>query len=432
MDGYTNRSLPNATDSPLRVLLLTLEYTPKISGGVGTHVQELAVGLAHAGCQVTVLAYTAGAGTILREPNIDIHFVSPNATLRPDGRHRSMVQDLLSFNDDLFAYGRRLLADQEQQPHIIHYHNWYTFSAARQLSKVFHLPTIGTIHFLADPIERWFGQTPDVEIVEQEQRLYREADRFIAVCHALAALLSTTHDVAADRITVIHNGMDLRQFMPSTWKPEAVDKLRRTLATPDEKIVLFAGRLNPQKGISALISSAIRVVAEESRVRYILVGEPDSRTSPQSLLLQQHRGVQDRIKLLGKVPRKQLAMLYQIADIAVVPSVYDVCPYAAIEAMAAGVPVVATAAGGLAELIEHERTGLLVPWDDGQSGLRAVNVDELVAAQLRLVRDASFATQLGLAGQQRAIQSFTTERMVQSTREVYQQTIAMEHKKEHR
>jgi alpha-maltose-1-phosphate synthase len=408
---------------PLRVLLLSLEYTPKISGGVGTHVFELARGLSSAGCQVTVLAYAPGTAATLREPDLTVYLISPSTP--GDTPALSMVQGILLFNSDLIACAQTVLGAPEQRPDLIHYHNWYTFPAAAALGRTFDIPIIGTIHLLAEPIERWWGQLPDAEIVEQEQAMFREGDRFITVSRSMRDLIQTTHRVHDDQIHVVYNALDLKPFMRPTTAPTAIRKLRATIAAPHDKIILFAGRLHPQKGIAALFASAAQVLAANSAVCYLLAGEPDSRSSSQMMpsLFQQHPGLRNKLKLLGKVPREQLALLYQIADIAIMPSIYEGFAYAGIEAMAAGVPVVATSVGGFAELIEHGRTGLLVPVHSDETGRHIVDIARLSAAQMLLLTDESLAQQLGKAGQAHVLNRFDLDAMIQPILQVYRQAI---------
>jgi glycosyltransferase involved in cell wall biosynthesis len=208
--------------------------------------------------------------------------------------------------------------------------------------------------------------------------------------------------------------------------------LRQTVAPNQDKIILFAGRLTPQKGITALFKAAEIVIREYPHVRYLLVGEPDYPAAVDMLdsLKQKHRRVMEKTKLLGKLPREQVALLYQIADLAVVPSVYEPFGYAATEAMAAGVPIVATRVGGLAEIIEDARSGLLVPVFEQETGLHEVDVEALALAQLRVLRDEALAQRLSAAGQERVRTKFSLERMVSGTLTVYRQALA-QHQEKH-
>jgi glycosyltransferase involved in cell wall biosynthesis len=293
------------------------------------------------------------------------------------------------------------------------------------LSQRFAIPLVGTAHSTSEPIVRWWGQVPDAEVVQQEKALYGNADSLITVSHSMGRIIRTAHNLPADRISIVHNGLNVAPFMNPPIKGEALAKMRQTVAASDEKIILYAGRLTPQKGISALFASASRVIKEMPRAKYLIAGEADSLESAKMLksLTEQYPDLRGGMKLLGRLSRRQLALLYQVADLAVVPSIYEPFGYAAIEAMAAGVPVIATTGGGFLEIIEHGKTGLLVNVSENGDGARAVDLDELIAAQLRLLGDEVGARELGRAGQQHAVTTFNVERMVRSTVAVYQRTI---------
>jgi starch synthase len=411
------------TDSPLSVMILSLEYSPKVSGGVGTHVMELSRGLGQAGHQVTVVAFTPGRATTLSNSNVQVHMISPSAS---DLERRSVVQSILAFNRDLVSYGRDLIENHGRRPDVINYHNWTTWPAAYELGEIFGIPLLGTIHFLSEPTERWWGQTPDPEIVEQEKDLFEKAERFIIVSQSMRDIVQATHQVADECVSVVYNGLEVEPYMNSKLTPDAASKLRGTVAAPHEKIALFAGRLSPQKGISALVASAAKVVQEHPNVVYLIVGEPDTREMVPVIdgLFQQYPMLQNRVKLLGKVPRSQLTALSQIADLILIPSVYDTCPYMAVEAMAAGVPVVATRVGGLAEMIVDGKTGMLVSVHTIAPDRHEVDIEQLAAAQLALLTDEARAKRMGRAGQQRVLSEYTLDKMVQATVRVYRQVVA--------
>jgi starch synthase len=407
-------------------MILSTEYTPEVSGGVGTYVLELSKGLANAGCQVCVLAFNPGKPKTLQKPNLTVYLLTPSTGSFSQAEKHSMAGSILAFTGDLTRQGRAVIEKDGWVPDIIQCYSWLTFQAAQELGQKFGIPVLSVIQYVSEPLEKWWGQAPDREIIRQEELLFRDGKMFITVSRSMRKIIQDTYGVPDDRIRVVYNGMDPQLFINPTSKSEVIHRLRQTVARPNEKIVIFAGRLNPHKGISALLDSASRVVAKYPGVRYLLVGEPDSREFAMKIqhMLDQHQGLRDKITLLGKVPRNRLAALYQIADLALVPSVYEPFGYASIEAMAAGVPVIATKVGGLGEIISHRRTGLLVPVHERAVEPHVVDVEELTAAQLFLLGDEALARQLGLAGRQHVSNFFNREVMTQSTMTVYQETIS--------
>lgn len=408
-----------ATPETLNVLMLSAEYPPVNKGGQGVHAAELAQGLSNLGCHITIVAFTPHASAVHHEQNIDVHFVMPQSS---QASTHEFMPSIAAFNQELVTYVEEVFKRQRVKPDVIHCQDWILFPMGQALAQKWCVPIIGTVHLLDEPFQRWWGQEPQPENVHFERSYCQQVDALIAVSQALATVVADIHQVAEKKIHVVYNGVDAQLFT-STLSAVAQAKLRRTIAKPEEKIVMFAGRLSPVKGLPAFFAAASRVVAMFPQVQYVVVGEPASRASAKMFkeLQQQYPELQANLKWLGKVPRKQLALLYQVADLAVVPSIFESFGYAAAEAMAASVPVVATQTGGMAEIICHEQTGLLIPLQVDEKGQRVIDVEALTVAQCRLLQDASLAKRLGEAGKQRITQDFKLEQMAQATLEVYRQ-----------
>ena len=280
--------------------------------------------------------------------------------------------------------------------------------------------------YLSEPAERWWGQTPDPEIVLQEEELFGQARTLISVSRYIRDLIRDCYSASDHQIHVIHNGLDVQQFIRQDLKDDEIQKLRRAIAEPGQKVVLFAGRLHPMKGISSLLASAAKVLKSDPNVRYVLVGEPDSRDFRQTInrQFQQYPILEGKVKMLGRVPRHQLAILYRAADIFLMPSLYEPFGWVAIEAMAAGLAVISVNAGGPAEIVKHGETGLLVPIHASQTGPHEVDVEQLAEAQLALLRDGALAKRFGNNGRERVLTTFNLEKMIRSTVDVYRQTIS--------
>lgn len=426
-------SIQGAGESLLKVMLVSLEYTPALNGGVGTLVYELSLGLIQAGHQVVVLTYTPDQPGTLRQPGLEVHFIPSSASDSGSVARLSIVQGILALNDDMAAYGAKLIAGQDRRPDIIAYFNFGTFRAASRLGEMFGVPVVGHISFLIDPTERWWGQTPDPEMVAEERYLYGKSDELITVSRSMRSLINQKHGLPECKIHLIHNGLNPEPFMRQAVNRNKIKKLRQITAPAKEKIIVFAGRLNPQKGISALFESAARVVEEYPDVRYLIAGEADSQGYGQQVqaMFAQYGSLKNRVKFLGKVPREHLAILYRVADLAVMPSVYEPFGYVAIETMAAGVPAIATDQGGFQDIIQHGETGLLVPVREEASGLRAVDVEQLAQAQVLLLRDEAMAKSIGAAGQQHVLKEFMLEKMIKSTVSVFQKMILRFHGRSH-
>jgi len=411
-------------NNPLNILMLSMEYSPEISGGVGTHVQELSAGLSRHGDRVAVVACTVGEMQKLVENNRTVYLIPPEQGATSTSQ--SITWGILAFNRQLVGFVRQTVLSEWNTPDLVHCHNWLTFPAAYELGRSLKVPVICTIQFVSEPCERWWGQTPDPEIVEQETRACQEADGVITVSHSLRSILQHTRGIPDHKIHVIHNGMNVEAFSRKDISALHLNKLRAAVAPDGEKIVLFAGRLNPQKGVSAIFASMPSVFEHCQDVKYVFVGEPDSQQFANTLrqMLDESPALKARTMFLGKLPRDKLAALYRIADVALVPSVYEPFGYAAIEAMAAKVPLVATAAGGLAEIVDHGKTGISIPIHIEDNGLHSVDVATLAAATVQLLRDGEFARQLAAAGEEKARGTFGIETMVRSTHAIYEAVVS--------
>lgn len=411
----------------MHVFIISLEYSPEISGGVGTQVQELSLGLTRMGDTVTVIACTLGEGKVLSEPGRAIYLVPPDITRRTNAAGAtSITGGILDMNARLLDYARQHVIPRRGLPDIIQCYNWLTFPAASELSRLWGVPVVSTIQFVSEPAERYWGQTPDPQMVEMERQTFQRADALIAVSHSLKTMVCATYGVESEKIHVVYNGMDVKGFTGAEIDSAVLESLRRQLAPKNEKLVLFAGRLNPHKGIEAILGSIGPVLKDQPHTKYVFIGEPDTKEFATFLntLRTADPLLKGRILFLGKLPRRKLLALYRVSDVALVPSVYDFCPYAAIEAMAVGVPLVATAVGGLAELITHGQTGLLVPVDTPNSGKHIVDVGQLAAATTLLLSNAELGRHLASAARVRAMSMLDIQHLTRATRDVYSTALA--------
>lgn len=410
----------------LRVLTFTTEYPPKVLGGLSTHVSELTNGLSRLGCEITILSPAHGEPGIYNQSNVTIHFIQ----IPPILLEGSFARAVMLSNQHFSSYAQALIEEQKNPPTIIHCHDWMTYLAAGEVGRNSGIPVIATVHLLYEPTHRWGGDEPDDEIIQIERSLCQQTSAIITVSHSMRELIKTTYDVPGEKIHVVHNGMDPNLYLKNGLSHEELTQLRQSFAEPDEKIIIFAGRLVPQKGITALLESACEVIARNEKARYVIAGSIDPGVGAERLtamykeIYPQYSKLWSRLKFLGMLSRQRLAQLYQVADIAIVPSIYEPFGYAAAEAMAAGVPVVATSAGGLTEIVVDGDTGLLVPVHSSETGARKVDVEKLTEAQVFLLENSSIAKRMGEAGRQRIIKEFSQERMVKSVRDIYYDFLA--------
>jgi glycosyltransferase involved in cell wall biosynthesis len=246
--------------------------------------------------------------------------------------------------------------------------------------------------------QRWF-------ISKVQSYLGRHTDSFIAVSNGLKNELMRWEGIPASKISVIYNGINLNNFssFPRSMLLEA--KFRLGL-NPDLPVVGMVARCAPQKGGGVFLSAARQLSSMLEDVQFLVVGD-----GPLRLLWEKEAralGLTEKVRFLGHHPRP--GEIYPLLDVYVLPSLSEGLPLGVIEAMAAQRPILATWAGGIPELIQHRKTGLLVPPGDSSS---------LAQGMMELLTRRTWASRLGKAAGVIARSRFSEQEMVRQTEDLY-------------
>jgi glycogen synthase len=337
----------------LRIAILTNEYPPHVYGGAGVHVEYLTRELARldgGAHTVTVLCF---GDQLVHDGNLTVRGVRPDFTLpAQDPRHRKFLDTLAR---DLLMAGALSGVD------VLHCHTWYSHFAgclARQLTGA---PMVLTTHSL-EPHRPWKAEQLGTAYRASswvERTAYQNADGVVAVSESMREDVHSLYGVPRERIRVIHNGIDLEQYRP-TISPAV---LARYGIDPAQPYILFVGRITRQKGIIHLVRAVPHIQAGTQVV--LCAGAPDTEEIGREMaeaVEAARRGTANPVLWVAQmVPQEDLIPIYSQAALFVCPSVYEPFGIINLEAMACGVPVVASAVGGIKEVVVPGETGLLVP-----------------------------------------------------------------------
>ena len=306
-------------------------------------------------------------------------------------------------------------------------YNWpYQLGRARSLDRILKKHHVAILHshlfgssLAASPVGRWAGvpvivETPHLREAWRhglikgsfvvDRAVGRCVDHYIAVSEANARYLVEEKGLPAAKVHVIRNGCDLTKYSPE-WK--APPSLKDSLGfAPHDPVIVALGRLEPQKGHRFLLEAHARVVREIPQARVVCVG---TGALAQELREQAQRlQIADSVRFVGF--QSNVADWLALADVSVLPSLFEGLPLAAIETLAAQRPMVATAVDGTAEVVINERTGLTVPPE---------NVPALADGIIRLLRQPELAQRLARAGRQWVLEHFDQEQQIRKTQELY-------------
>jgi glycogen(starch) synthase len=341
----------------MRVLEISWEYPPVIEGGLGRHVRKLSEHLVRDGVEMHVL--TRGGGRLPVEE--DRHGVIVHRVREPPFPKDidAFVRWVEAMNADMHAMGTELC--ERFAFDLVHSHDWLVAGAAERLARRIGRPWLTTIH--ATEFGRhqgWVGKYPQSHIHGCERAMARRADRIITCSRYMRSHVATVFGVPSSRITVIPNGIDPRDLEPVAGD---LDALRARYASPEDRLVLLVGRLVYEKGFHLALDALAPVIKRSGNVRFVVAG---TGTAEAELKLQARRlGLRGYGTFLGWVGDDMLHSLYRVAEIAIVPSIYEPFGIVALEAMASGCLCIVADTGGLREVVPGDGTvGLRFPSRD--------------------------------------------------------------------
>jgi glycosyltransferase involved in cell wall biosynthesis len=389
----------------MRVMMLSWEYPPRIVGGISPHVFELSQELQRQGIEVHVVTKaTPTAPDEETEPSgVQVHRVH----LKEEPNDFLHEIQLLNQATDLRV--RQLLEDWRPggEPTILHAHDWLSLDSARELKYEYKLPMVATIHATEHGRHGGIHTTTQRYIHDQEYWLTYEAWRVIVCSEFMKGTVSKIFDVPDDKIDIIYNGVNAARFN-FEWPDEERAAQRAKIALPGEKVVMYVGRFVREKGIQVLLNAASVVLAQQPDTKFVIVGGGHRERFEHFV---RWTGLEDKILFTGFMSGRNLHQMYRCADVAVFPSLYEPFGIVALEAMAAGCAVVTSDAGGLKEVVLHDKTGTTTFAGDPTS---------LAWGILHALGDAERAAKLKAAAAGRLVADFAWPNLAEQTIAVYE------------
>jgi alpha-maltose-1-phosphate synthase len=395
----------------VRVSLLTREYPPEVYGGAGVHVEYLGRELEDL---VDLSVHCWGA----ERDDPAVHSYAPWDALSGNAPHIAALQ---AMSIDL------LMAAGVEGAEVVHSHTWYAQFAGHLAKLTYGIPHVATVHSL-EPLRPWKREQlgGGYELSSFCERTALEAaDAVIAVSEGSKRdILACYPAIDPARVTVVYNGIDTAQYA----RTAQADALERYGVDPDRPSIVFVGRITRQKGVPHLLRAALQF--DRSAQLVLCAGAPDTPEIGAEVAagVQRLKDTRDGVIWIEQMlPKSDVIQLLSHARMFVCPSIYEPLGIVNLEAMACEAAVVASATGGIVEVVQDGTTGFLVPLEQAPGSIDPVDPDAFATAFAqrvnKLIADPELARRMGQAGRRRAIESFGWPSIARETVAVYERAL---------
>jgi starch synthase len=395
--------------SALRVDLLTREYPPDVYGGAGVHVEYLARELRQLS---DTRVHCFGDPAVPGEPGVaryadPVGLAGANAALRTMGVDLEMAAGCAGTS-------------------VVHSHTWYANLAGHTAKLLYGVPHVVTTHSL-EPLRPWKAEQLGGGYALSswcERTAIGAADAVIAVSAGMRRdVLAAYPAVDPDRVRVVPNGIDTAQYAPDP----GTDVLSRLGIDPSRPSVTYVGRVTRQKGLPYLLRAARTLPPETQLV--LLAGAPDTpeiAAEVEGLVAELKATREGVVWVLAMLPKTEVIQVLTHSTVFVCPSIYEPMGIVNLEAMACETPVVATATGGIPEVVVDGVTGLLVPITQKADGTPTDQdrfVADLADAINQILANPSRSKAMGRAGRARAVADYSWSAIAEQTLAIYREAL---------
>jgi 1,4-alpha-glucan branching enzyme len=385
----------------LSVMMLTWEFPPRIIGGISPHVYYLSKSLAKNGTKVYVVTCDF--------PGAPAHEVIDGVEVFRIDSYKNPSPDFATWvylmNVNMQKEAAALIHGLDGKVDVIHAHDWLVATAGIGLKHVFRRPFFATMH--STEIGRRNGIHFDYEkmIHETEAWLTYEAWKVICCSDYMIGHVQWAFGLPWDKMIMVPNGVNYEVY--ERYGKEDLSQFRIKFALPEEKIVLFVGRLVYEKGVHVFVNAVSRVL-EKVNAKFVIVGNGYMKDQLSGLV--KAMGLEHKVLFTGFVDDDTLRKLQKCADVSVVPSLFEPFGIVALEAMAARSPVVVSDTGGLSEIVEHDVSGVKVYVN---------NPESLAWGITKVLTNDGYANWLRTNAYKRIQEKYDWNKIAQQTRTIY-------------
>jgi glycogen(starch) synthase len=386
----------------LNVMMLSWEFPPRVIGGISPHVYFLSKKLAKNGVKVHVVTCDfPGAPTHEVIDGVDVYRIDSYKNPSPD-----FATWVYLMNLNMQREAAVIAAKLTEKIDVFHAHDWLVATTGIGLKHVFRKPLLVTMHSTELGRRDGIHTTTEKMIHETEAWLTYEAWRVICCSDYMVQHVKWAFGLPSDKLAMVPNGVNPHIY--NGLEQLDLSDFRSKYALPTEKIVLYVGRLVYEKGIHILINAVPRVL-QKTDAKFVIVGSGYMQEQLSTIV--KSMGLEHKVLFTGFVDEENLLKLQKIADVSVVPSLFEPFGIVALEAMAAKSPVVVSDTGGLSEIVDHDVTGVKAYPN---------NAESLAWGIIKVLVDHSYGNSLRENAYKKILEKYDWDKIAQQTRNLYE------------
>jgi glycosyltransferase involved in cell wall biosynthesis len=383
-------------------MMLSWEYPPRVIGGISPHVFFLSKSLTKNGVKVHVVTCDF--------PDAPAHEVIDGVEVYRIDSYKNPSPDFATWvylmNLNMQKEAAAIAAKLPDEIDVFHAHDWLVATAGIGLKHVFRKPLLVTMHSTEIGRRDGLHTTTEKMIHETEAWLTYEAWRVVCCSDYMVQHVKWAFGLPNDKLVMVSNGVNPHVY--DGLEKQDLTAFRRTFALPEEKIVLYVGRLVYEKGIHILINAVPKVV-EKVNAKFVIVGSGYMKEQLSNIV--KSMGLEHKVLFTGFVEEENLLKLQKCADVSIVPSLFEPFGIVALEAMAAKSPIVVSDTGGLSEIVDHDQTGIKAYPN---------NADSLAWGITKILLDENFRNRVRENAYKKILEKYDWNKIAQQTRHVYE------------